>query len=177
MITTERLLLRPWQDADLVFLQQLRNDIELQALLLSTARGSSLQTIKQWAAAKDRSCDQLFFVIELKKTALPIGYIQLSEESGATQTMRLGICLSPQKQSQGYGSELLLAIDDYVHTNLDIKKLILHVDAANERAIACYRKTGYREVGVMKHHVFIHGRLRNVMIMEKFLGADLEFLS
>lgn len=173
MISTHRLLLRPWQESDLDFLQKLRNDIDLQALLLSTARGSSLQSVRNWVEDKSCGSDRLFFVIELHE-ALPIGYIQLSLETGATQTFRLGLCLSDLYQSQGYGSEILLAIETYVQINHNIHKLILHVDESNELAISCYRKSGFREVGVMYRHLFIKGRLLNVMIMEKFLTSDLE---
>jgi RimJ/RimL family protein N-acetyltransferase len=174
MIRTNRLLLRPWQESDLDFLQSLRNDIELQALLLSTVRGSSLSDVRRWLDDKSSGKDRLFFIVELSNSQKPIGYIQLSEEPWATQTFRFGVCLSCPHQSQGYGSELLLAIETYLKMQHDAHKIILNVDEANLNAVACYRKLGYREVGVMHCHIFVQGRLRNVMVMEKWLISETE---
>lgn len=174
MISSNRLCLRPWQESDLEFIQKLRNDIGLQALLLSTARGSSMQAVRRWVEDKSTGSERLFFIAELPDLQKPIGYIQLSMELGATQTYRLGLCLSPLYQAQGYGSELIPAVEAYMKTSHDARKIVLHVDDANILAIACYRKLGYREVGVMYRHIHIQGHLRNVMIMEKFLEPKLE---
>lgn len=174
MISTDRLQLRPWQESDLEFLQKMRNDIALQALLLSTARGSSLTAIRRWVEDKSSGADRMFFVTELRDTQKPIGYIQLFLEPSATQTFRFGLCLSPLYQSQGYGSELILAIENYLKTCHGTYKIMLHVDDTNVRAVSCYRKLGYREVGVMYRHIRVQGVLRNVMIMEKCLELNLE---
>lgn len=177
MISTQHLCLRPWQENDLTFLQSLRNNIDLQALLLTTARGSSLSAVRQWLEDKSTGTGRLFFVVELQNTKTPIGYIQLSQDSRATATFQFGVCLAPLYQSQGYGTELLLAIQAYLQTQLGAGKLMLQVDESNNGAIACYRKLGYREVGVMQRHVFVRGSFRNVIIMEKLLAADTEYHS
>lgn len=174
MIQTQRLWLRPWQESDLTFLQDLRNNIDLQALLLSTARGSSLSAVRRWLEDKNTGVDRLFFVIELQESQTPIGYIQLSLEPRATETYQFGVCLSSTYQSQGYGAELLLAIESYLQIQHNALKLMLHVDESNACAIACYTKLGYRSVGVMQQHIFVQGRLRNVMIMEKCLTTTKE---
>lgn len=174
MIRTKRLGLRPWQESDLLFLQALRNDIDLQALLLATARGSSLPAVRRWLEDKSTGAERLFFVIELQEAQTPIGYIQLSLDPRASETFQFGICLAPIYQSQGYGAELLLAIESYLQIQHNARKLMLEVDESNIRAIACYKKLGYREVGVMMQHVFVQGNFRNVLIMEKSLAADTE---
>jgi len=174
MIHSKRLCLRPWQESDLFFLQGLRNDIDLQALLLSTARGSSFSAVRKWVEDKSTGADRLFFVIELKDAKTPIGYIQLSLEPRATQTFQFGLCLSTAYQAQGYGSELLSVIESYLKIQLNTHKLMLQVDESNLHAIACYKKLGYRKIGIMQQHIFVQGSLRNVIIMEKFLTSNKE---
>ncbi len=177
MIETDRLLLRSWQASDLPFLQSLRNDVELQALLLANARGSDLAAVRRWLEGKSEGDDRLFFVITLLQTAEPIGYIQLSEEPGATQTMRFGICLARAHCARGYGTESLQAVELFLEMRRGTQKMMLQVDAANTRAIACYAGLGYRGVGVMHRHVLVQSALRDVLIMEKLIGLAAKGLS
>ena len=174
MISTKHLCLRPWQEADLDFLQGLRNDLNLQALLLSNARGNSISAVRKWLEEKSTGEDRLFFVVELQETQTAIGYIQVALEPKATQTFQFGVCLAPVYQSQGYGAELLSAMECYLKVQLNAHKIMLQVDEANNRAIACYKKSGYREIGIMQQHIFVQGSLRNVMIMEKCLISSEE---
>jgi len=171
MIFTERLILRHWQESDINFLKDLRNDKELQALLLSNAKGSNCQTVRSWLEEKSKD-SELFFVAELREGEMPIGYLQISLETRAAQTYTFGVCLSVDYQSQGYGYELLLAAENYLKSFHNAHKFMLNVDEKNIRAISCYRKLGYREVGVMKDHVVVQGSYRNVMIMEKCIEHE-----
>lgn len=173
MISTARLFLRPWQESDLGFLQGLRNDSDLQALLLANARGSSASSVRSWLEAKSSGANRLFFVVELNQTKELVGYIQVSEEAEAEKTARFGICLANQYWSQGYGAEIIETIEAHLQSHCGMHKVILHVDETNTRAVTCYRRLGYREVGVMRRHVLVQGRLRNVMIMEKLIYRDL----
>lgn len=174
MISTHRLLLRPWHESDLSFLQGLRNDIDVQSLLLATARGSSISSVRKWLEVKSDGPDRFFFVAELNHTQEPIGYIQLSDEAGATNTVRFGVCLAQPYWSKGYGAEMLKAVEAYLPPHHGTHKMILHVDETNARAVGFYRRLGYREVGVMRCHVLVQGRLRDVMIMEKWIYRDSE---
>lgn len=167
MIGTARLRLRHWGESDLEFLQGLRNDIELQALLLSTARGSSILAIRKWLDIKRNTADNFFFVVELCKTKELIGYIQLSKVVGADNAMQFGVCLAKQYWSVGYGAELIQAVERYFQVHYGTRKIMLYVDATNSRAVDCYQKLGYRAVGVMHSHVLVQASLRDVIIMEK----------
>ena len=174
MIGTDRLRLRPWRESDLEFLQSLRNDIELQALLLAAARGSSVLAIRKWLDLKSSSADSFFFIAELSQTNELIGYIQLCAVANADKTIQFGVCLATQYWSNGYGAELLQGIEKYLQIHHDTRKIMLHVDATNSRAVSCYRKLGYREVGVMRSHVRVQARLCDVLIMEKLTSRETE---
>lgn len=174
MIQTARLHLRPWQESDLPVLQALRNDVQLQAQLLANVRGSSLAAVRQWVQDRSQGADRLFFVVEPLDAQTPIGYLQLSDEAGATRTMRFGVCLAESHCGRGHGQELLLAAEAFVREQHAVDKLLLHVDAANARARHCYARLGYRDVGVMHRHVRIGAQLRDVAIMEKWIGRAAE---
>ena len=69
---------------------------------------------------------------------------------GVWETPTVGICVSEECQRKGIG-ELLLG---FLHVSArlrGIKKLRLHVDSKNTKAIALYKKLGYEFVGVREN--------------------------
>ena len=169
MNSTERLLLRHWRESDLDFLRELRNDITLQARLLSTARGSDIAAVRRWLERRTATPDDIFFVVSVRENEVPIGYIQCTKEANSTNGFRAGICLADGWQSRGYGPEVMLWLERHLAANFMPQKIILHVDVDNHQAVACYRKLAYREVGVMKSHVKVGNDWRDVLVMEKLL--------
>jgi RimJ/RimL family protein N-acetyltransferase len=169
MLETEHLRLRDWRESDLSGLQEMRNDAALQALLLSTAKGSSMEEVRNWVKGRTEGADNHLFVVVTRDSDNLIGYIQYARESGGTDAFRFGVCLSRAFQSQGYGSELMEWLGRYLKDQYSANKLILMVDKTNRHAIACYRKVAFREVGCMHRHVKVRGDWCDVIVMEKLL--------
>jgi len=172
-LVTNRLSLRSWKESDLQFLQKMRNDVDLQARLLSTARGSSIVDVRQWVTRRSEGVGNIFYVIESLENGSPVGYIQCSREPGSTDGFRFGICLDSEHQSKGYGSELMRWLDEYLKINYSANKIILHVEKTNSHAIGCYRKNAYREVGVMRRHTKVCDDWCDVVIMEKLMSDEI----
>lgn len=168
-LSTKRLSLREWTESDLIYLQKLRNDVALQARLLSTARGSSIADIEKWVNERGQGVGNVFFVVATKDSGKPIGYIQSSREPESTDGFRFGVCLDSEYQSQGYGSELMQWLEQFLEEEYSAKKIILSVDRKNTHAIECYKKCSYREVGFLEHHVKVCDEWCDVTIMEKLL--------
>ncbi len=167
------LALRPWQKTDLGFLLTLRNDVALQALLLSEARGSRKADVIAWLARRAESDTGLFRVIEF--TGAPVGYLQAEREDGSGQAAtpdrwRLGICLAPAFQGRGLGGAALGLLEAELQSIHTARLLTLQVDAANARALALYRRHGFQETARIERHVQVGGVWRNVVVMTKALG-------
>ena len=169
---TSRLLLRNWVESDLTFLQKIRNDRELQALLLSTARGSSVSDVRQWITHRSDTLDKCILVIHRLDIESPIGYIQYKREPDSTDGFRFGICLAWEHHSKGYGSELLKWLDQHLLNRYSANKIVLYVEIANHNAIALYERSGFRHVGVMRRHKKVCDEWRDVVYMEKLLPKE-----
>jgi RimJ/RimL family protein N-acetyltransferase len=48
---------------------------------------------------------------------------------------------------KGYGAETLYLLSEYAFRVLNIKSMLLKVFSTNERAISCYEKVGYKQIG------------------------------
>ena len=170
MIGDERIELRAWRDSDLDELGRLRNDLLLQEMLLSRPRPSSAERVRSWVTEKSNRDDGVFFVIAERSTDRPVGYLQVINMNALNGTGELGICVDPQVQGAGYGSAALALLEEYLRRVFDVRKLVLHVSADNDRAVSFYAKLGFDEVGCLKRHFLKDEEYRDVLIMEKFLS-------
>ncbi len=163
-----RIGLRPWRDADVAALRDLRNDVELQAKLLARARGSDDAGVREWLGRRSSGGSVLLVVTEAQGDRA-IGYVQAVDVDRDDGRADLGICLAPVHQGMGLGTEALRRFMDHLSANEGIGKVTLRVRADNDRAIACYRRLGFRECGTLRAHARFDGRWIDVVMMEAFL--------
>ncbi|WP_107982903.1 GNAT family N-acetyltransferase [Rhodococcus sp. OK519] len=53
---------------------------------------------------------------------------------------------------RGLGTEVVRTLCTHLVDNLGFHRIVIDPEAANSRAIACYRKVGFQEVGVMREY-------------------------
>lgn len=169
MLRGENVVLREWRETDLDGLASLRNDIELQRLLMTQARPNPNERVRQWLADRSSRDDMLFFVIAGHDDSV-LGYVQVASIDRFQGHGELGICLSRAAQGRGVAGEASALLEDYLRTTLALRKLTLKVLVDNTRAIGFYRKHGYRDVGVLRQH-FREGNhdYHDVLVMERLL--------
>ncbi|MGQ9627650.1 MAG: GNAT family N-acetyltransferase [Anaerolineae bacterium] len=75
-----------------------------------------------------------------------IGRLSLREIK-RPRSARLGITLRPDRMGQGYGTDAICTFLAHFFEELGFASLYLDVAAANQRAVRCYKKCGFRYVG------------------------------
>lgn len=169
MISSSRLRLRAWQEGDVADLVRLRNDIDLQAALLSRVRGSTPEQVRLWLQDRSRSIDGLFFIIADAQSDRVQGYLQFTDCDQIDQRAELGICIAPTAQGQGIGREALSLVLPFLRDTWGARKVVLRVRSDNKSAIRLYENIGFERCGTFREHVFVDGRWYDVILMEKFL--------
>lgn len=164
------ILLRPWRDDDLAFLMALRNDVALQAQLLSTARGSDIDDVRAWLERRTAHDGLVFRVIADAATGEPAGYIQSETVAEDPSTWRFGICLAGAFQGAGRGPAAIRLLEALLATR-GAARLALEVDAENARARAVYIALGFIETERHRQHRMVCGSPRDVIVMEKAVAA------
>lgn len=93
--------------------------------------------------------DRGHFLVEV--AGQPVGFAQWYEE---TEPMyrRAGIdlFLTASHQGQGLGRDVVASLARWLIDVRGHRRLVIDPAAANERAIACYRKVGFRPIGVAR---------------------------
>ncbi|NOR72204.1 MAG: GNAT family N-acetyltransferase [Methylomarinum sp.] len=167
MISGKNTVLRAWEESDITSLHSLRNDVSLQQQLMSRPQANSIEQVRQWLKSKTTLSDSVFFVIAGKQQNKIVGYLQVVSIDLLNGTGKLGICLLPEEQGKGYGSEAIDLLQQYLVEVFNIRKLFLEVLKSNNRAHSLYTKLGFQECGCLHKHFYINKCFDDVLIMEK----------
>ena len=168
MIIGNGLCLRVWRDADLPILTELRNDLAVQAQLLSRARGSTEVQVREWLVRRHSEQSSLLFVIASNDNDEPLGFTQVLDIDYVDRKGNFGICLISDARGRGLGVQVIDIMTNYLRDSWNFNKLSLRVRADNHAALRCYEKAGFERCGLLREDVFIDGRLQNVVLMERF---------
>jgi RimJ/RimL family protein N-acetyltransferase len=88
------------------------------------------------------------FMIYDRATATPVGGLGLRDIEWARGIATLGIAISRKEYwGKGYGTEAMFLLLDWAFTAQGLHNIMLETFAYNERAIAAYRKVGFKEIG------------------------------
>ncbi len=169
MIEGLQVRLRPPIDEDMPVLMEMRNDIDLQKLLLAKPRPNTMQRVKEWLARRMSDSTVLFFIIADKQTNHCLGFVQLMSINIHHGTAQLGIALRPDACNKGCGREALTLCEDFARDRHHLRKVTLEVLGSNTRAQHVYERMGYRVVGFYAEHYFAEGIYHDVILMEKLL--------
>lgn len=104
-----------------------------------------------------------------------IGTVGLESIDHLNRTGTLGIFIGDvEEREKGYGTEAINLILDYGFNYLNLNNIKLDVVEFNERAIACYKKCGFKECGRRRKSEFVDGkyydRLSMDILKEEFTG-------
>ena len=125
----------------------------------------SLQSEKEWLE-NNVSKEGMFSIIRLEDDAL-VGTCCLNEIDHIKRTATLGIFIGDNdSRNKGYGTESIRLILDFGFNYLNLNNIMLRVMSFNERAIACYKKCGFKEFGKRRQCNFVNGKYHDTMYME-----------
>ncbi|HVM87575.1 MAG TPA: GNAT family protein [Puia sp.] len=167
MLVKANTILRQPIEEDIQALLSMRNNIELQSLLMSRAKPNTSEKINEWLKRKLSDESSVFFIIADASTNQLAGYLQFVNIDFLNRRGELGICLDPAKQGQGYAANALSLLEVYLKDVFNIKKITLQVLQQNSSAINFYLKSGYMQVGIYKEHFYQRNFFHDVLIMEK----------
>jgi len=108
---------------------------------------------------------EIFLIILDIKTRKSVGAILLHDFSWHNRRAMLTITISPEFQGMGFGYESSKLLINYAFNNLQIHKICLEVYAFNKKAMAMYKKLGFKIEGRFKKHSFKDGKYVDLIFM------------
>ena len=96
-----------------------------------------------------------------------IGTIGLNKIDHIHRTGTVGIFIGDKDyRSKGYGTEAMKLLLDYGFSYLNLNNIYLTLMEFNERALNCYKKCGFKEIGRRRKCVFIDGKYYDKILMD-----------
>jgi RimJ/RimL family protein N-acetyltransferase len=164
--------LRPAVDDDLAVLSELRNDTELQLMLMARPRPNTLSQVRAWVERRSSDASSALFVIADATTGSAVGFLQLTDIDDVNRVGRLGIGVVRAQQGRGHGGRALQSIEPLARDVFGLRKITLEVRADNLAAISLYERSGYERVGLWRDHFRLAAKWVDVVAMERFLAPD-----
>ena len=164
-IVGERIYLSPRNVQDVEKFTEWLNDFETTDYIGRSHESPTIEAEKLYL--EERINEGNVFVIIHNETDKLIGTIGLHEINHFKRTATLGIFIGDKLyRGKGYGTEAIKLILDYGFNYLNLNNIKLDLLEFNERALACYKKCGFKEYGRRKQSKFINGKYYDTVEME-----------
>lgn len=98
------------------------------------------------------------FAVALKNSDQLIGDCALLVRADDTRQAEIGYTFARQYQGQGYATEAVGRLLEYVYNTLNIHRVIAQVDCRNERSVALLERVGFRCEGQFRQSFWLKGQ-------------------
>lgn len=141
------------------------NDVEAAKLDLAF-RPTDWLAFKAWLDELPRTNTQMLFAIRKVFEPQMIGFVVFKNIQMVHRSADVGVRIGVEAdRGKGYGTRALQLAMNYAWNHLNLRRLSLTVFAHNARAIASYRKVGFKDEGLFKDGAFIDGEWIDVIPM------------
>jgi len=110
--------------------------------------------------------DAVFAIVDINEDKL-IGTVGLHKVNYFKRTATLGIFIGDKDyRNNGYGTEAIKLILEYGFKYLNLNNIKLDLIEFNDRALACYKKCGFKEYGRRRKCEFVNGKYYDLISMD-----------
>jgi RimJ/RimL family protein N-acetyltransferase len=171
-MTGKKVFLSPINVEDAATFTEWLNDMEVTKYL-TTIREAITLTKEREILEKMAKSEHVYIVVDLEINKV-IGIAGLHHIDPYSNTCELGLFIGDKDYwNQGYGEEASRLLLDYAFNILNMHNIMLRVFAYNIRAVKCYEKIGFREIGRQREAYQIAGNRYDIIFMD-LLSEDFD---
>lgn len=169
IIKGKKVILRPMKEDDFKLLFEWFNDPKVMQFWYGRDKPRSKHWIKTHFVPSIKGLrDWTYWIIEFEKQ--PIGYMcntAVKDDDGKILgRVEIDILIGDKtKWGQGFGSDALKAMLNYVFKKQEAERAFLTPRLANKRAIHVYKKAGFKKEGILRHYEKFEGKWVDNVIM------------
>ena len=161
----DNIYLSPRNTEDVEKYTEWLNDFETTDYIGRSSQIVTLETEKKYL--EEHIGDKASFAIVKLKGDELIGTVSLEQISHLRRIATLGIFIGEKDgRNKGYGTEAIRLILEYGFKYLNLNNIKLDLMEFNERALACYKKCGFKEYGRRRKCNFINGKYFDTIEMD-----------
>ena len=169
----DNIYLSPRNIEDVEVFTEWLNDFETTDYIGRSSQILTLDEEKEYI--ENQVHNEASFVIVKKENDQVIGAIDLKDIDHVNRIATLGIFIGDKEnRNKGYGTEAIEMLLEYGFHYLNLNNIMLWVMSFNDRAVACYKKCGFQEIGKRRKSRFINGvyydQIEMDILAEEFHG-------
>ena len=165
-IVGERIYLSPMNVEDAAKYVEWFCDFRMTDGIGQSSKLVSVDAEREWIEKTLKENEYVFAIVDLENDKL-IGNCGIHDINHKDRCATVGIFIGEeQNRSKGYGKETLRLLLDYGFNYLNLNNIMLGVMSFNERAIACYKKVGFKEIGRRRQSYYLNGKYYDSVYMD-----------
>lgn len=126
----------------------------------------TVEAEREWIEKSLKNNAITFSIVSLENDEI-IGNCGLMNINQKDRCGEVGIFIgNEENRSKGYGAEVLRLLLDFGFNYQNLNNIMLGVMSFNERAIACYKKVGFKEYGRRRESYFLNGKYYDEVYMD-----------
>ncbi|MGW0700778.1 GNAT family N-acetyltransferase [Streptomyces sp. NPDC002867] len=184
-ISTERLVLRPFEDADIPAFTEMMND-ELTTAWTSVPHPYTAQDAEDWvrriAPAERTTGRGIVLAVTEFLTQRLVGTVHLRNTDWRTLATEVAYVTAPWARGEGYATESVLAVAQWLFRNQRFERMELRTAADNTASQQVAQKIGCISEGVLRNAWIVRAQtedgawtdVRTDLIVWSLLPEDLE---
>lgn len=162
----ERIYLSPMSVEDAELYVKWLNDFSTSDGVGHSKNMMNIENEREWLETTLKNGNFNFAIVNIENDEL-IGNCGIDGINYADRTGTLGIFIGEEEnRNKGYGTEVINLLLDYGFNYLNLHNIMLGVKSFNERAIACYKKAGFKEIGRRRESYFLNGKYYDDISMD-----------
>lgn len=160
----EKCYLSPLNSDDIEIFTAWLNDLEVTRNLNLAVHNVSL--VSEKAAIERLAQEHAYTIVDIEKDE-PIGSVGLNNIDATQRRCMIGIFIGNKDYwGKGYGTEAMRLLLGYAFDYLNMHNVMLSAFEFNDRARACYRKVGFKEIGRRREARIKEGRFYDEILMD-----------
>jgi RimJ/RimL family protein N-acetyltransferase len=168
MLDGQLVRLRPMEPDEVENYYQWLNDEEVKQYLGQRyffSRAAEVEWLKA-RTTRPLGYENLNFAVDTLAEGRHIGSIGVHDTRAEDRKATVGIVIGAKDLwDQGYGTDAMRTLLRFMFDEMNLHRVMLHVDERNARAIASYRRSGFVEEGRLRHDRFARGRYWDTVVM------------
>ncbi len=160
----DRVYLSPMNVEDVETYVKWLNDFNVTDGIGSSYRITSFESEREWIIKN--SSQYQFAIVDLVNDKL-LGNCGIQGIDQLRQCAEVGLFIGDEEnRNKGYGTEVLNLLLGYCFNYLNLNNVMLKVFSFNERAISCYKKAGFKEIGRRRQSYYLKGKFHDEVYMD-----------
>jgi len=165
-IEGKRVYLSPMCSEDIDKYIKWMNDFKVTDGINNSSKLLTFEKEKEWIENSNKKDNYIFAIVKSENDEL-IGNCSIHDLDLIMKRGSVGIFIGEEEnRNKGYGSEVLELLIAYGFDYLNLNNIMLSVYSFNKRAMKCYKKVGFKEIGKRREAYLIKNKKYDEIFMD-----------